>query len=74
MPMPHKVPETESKMANKMEVKVSAVLPLPAAIYFVERDTLAFRSLMAKASSLIVSFHFYPGLAVLFLLLGYANQ
>ena len=31
-----------------MHFKVSAVLPLPAEIFFVERDSAAFRSLVAK--------------------------
>lgn len=31
-----------------MKFKVSAVLPIPAEIYFVERDSSAFRSLVAE--------------------------
>lgn len=33
-----------------VNVKVAADLPLPAHIYFIERDTAAFRGLMAKVS------------------------
>ena len=36
-------------MISKMvHFKVSAVLPIPAHIFFVERDSAAFRSLVAK--------------------------
>ena len=35
-----------------MHFTVSAVLPLPANIFFVERDSAAFRSLVAKACTL----------------------
>ena len=31
-----------------MKFKVSAILPIPAEIYFVERDSSAFRSLVAE--------------------------
>ena len=33
-----------------MKFKVSAILPIPAEIYFIERDSSAFRSLVAEVS------------------------
>ena len=33
-----------------MKFKVSAILPIPAEVYFIERDSSAFRSLVAEVS------------------------
>jgi len=42
--------EEEKKRKTEMKFRVQATLPLPADVYFLERDSAAFRALLARVS------------------------
>ena len=45
---PRKKEEGVEKKTKKMKFRVQATLPLPADVYFLERDSAAFRALLAR--------------------------